>query len=75
MIKRPLTPGVNYAPPDIDLFDMDERDHARNQAYCQELAAQMLAAELDPRNFFRKRGKYAPTLGSPIRAGGTRALR
>ena len=47
-----ITPGV--APPDIDLFDMDEGDHARNQAYCREIEAQILAAELDPRNFLVK---------------------
>lgn len=76
---RGVTPGVT--PPDIDLFDMDAADHVRNQAYCRELEAQMLAAELDPRNFFRMRGRrdysvgHGTAPGSPIRLGGVRALR
>lgn len=75
-----ITPGVT-ASPDVDLFDMDEYDRARNQAYCREIEAQMLAAELDPRNFFRLKGKrsynfgHVTTGGPPIRPGGVRALR
>lgn len=66
-----ITPGV--APPDIDLFDMDEGDHARNQAYCREIEAQILAAELDPRNFLK--GKRNGVSFEPrIRSGGVRAL-
>ena len=76
---RGLTSGVT--PPDVDLFDMDEQDHARNQAYCRELEAQMLAAELDPQNFFRLKGKRDYNIGHgtssipPVRSGGVRALR
>jgi hypothetical protein len=47
---------VNIAPPELDLFDLDEQDKARNQAYCRELEAVMLAAEFDPNNFFRNGG-------------------
>ena len=68
-----ITPGVT--PPDIDLFDMDEHDHARNRAYCRELEAQMLAAELDPRNFFRHKAGRHGTSGYPsVRPGRARAL-
>jgi hypothetical protein len=75
-----ITPGVS-APPDLDLFDMDEADHARNRAYCEEIAAQILAAEMDPRNFFRRPGKggynlgHESSFGPSVRAGGVRALR
>lgn len=77
-----ITPRVT--PPDVDLFDMDEYDHARNRAYCEELAAQMLAAELDPKNFFRQKGKRDYSLGHAtsssasfprVQRGGPRALR
>jgi hypothetical protein len=50
---RTVLPVVNVSPPELDLFDLDERDQLRNQIYCEELAAAMLEAELDPRNFFR----------------------
>lgn len=75
-----ITPGVTVSP-DVNLFDMDEYDRARNQAYCREIEAQMLAAELDPRNFFRLKGKRSYNLNhgtpysSPVRSGGVRALR
>jgi hypothetical protein len=49
---RPTIDSYNLAPPDLDLFDMDERDHERNQAFCRDLEQRMLAWELDPRNFF-----------------------
>jgi hypothetical protein len=69
-----ITPRV--APPDIDLFDMDEGDHARNRAYCREIEAQILAAELDPQNFLRFKGKRnAGSFESRVRSGGVRALR
>lgn len=57
-MKQRFTTVVNsdVAPPDIDLFDMTERDLAQNEAYCRELEAKMLAAELDPNNFFRRKG-------------------
>jgi hypothetical protein len=78
-----ITPRSNIAPPDVDLFDMDDHDRARNKAYCEELAAQMMAAELDPRNFFRRKGKRDYSLGhaahkpglAPIRPGSVKALR
>jgi len=58
---RSVLPVVNVSPPELDLFDLDERDAARNEAYCRELEAAMLAAELDPHNFFRlaKTGRKA----------------
>ena len=74
MAPAVITPGVTTSP-DVDLFDMDEYDYARNQAYCRELEAQMLAAELDPHNFFRLKGKHHATTSEPrIRSGGVRAL-
>lgn len=51
--------------PPSNLYDWDASDAARNEAYCRELEALMLAYELDPRNFFRI-GKPGPrTAGYP----------
>jgi hypothetical protein len=49
------------APP--DMYDMDERDKAQNEAYCRELQARMLAFELDPRNFHRLKGGSKASYG------------
>ena len=50
---RTILPVVDVSPPELDLFDLDERDQLRNEIYCEEMAAAMLAAEMDPKNFFR----------------------
>lgn len=55
-LTRSVLPVVNISPPELDLFDLDARDQDRNQAYCRELEAAMLAAEFDPKNFFRNKG-------------------
>jgi len=48
--------GFTASPPELDLFDLDERDNERNQAFCRELEQAIIAWELDPRNFFRLKG-------------------